>query len=65
MNGGRDAPQILITRLNVIGGLPVPRWKVTRTASRWRPGPTSTRGVTRRCRDFTVSLRLNCPFTKT
>jgi predicted Rdx family selenoprotein len=36
VNGGRAAfaAQILIRRLKVTGGLPVPRWKVTRTASR-------------------------------
>jgi hypothetical protein len=36
VNGGRAAftAQILIRRLKVTGGLPVPRWNVTRTASR-------------------------------
>jgi hypothetical protein len=65
VNGGRDAPQTLIIRVSVTGGLPVPLWNVTRTARRYRPGASSTRGLTRACSDGTVSLRLSCPFTKT
>jgi hypothetical protein len=55
----------LIARLSVTGGLPEPRWKVTRMRRRWRPGPSRRRRVSRLSSGPILSVRFSRPFTNT